>query len=165
MATLYEIDRQIEQVIETGFVYDDETGEVLMDGSCLDDLQVAFEDKLNACGMWLKNRRALRDAIKAEEAKLKRRREVIEKETDRMEAYVSRYLYRMKDRKFETPECRMSLRRSKRVVVDDESRLAKDYKLFTITERPDKKAIKEAIDSGILVDGARVEEHESLQLR
>ena len=39
MATLYEIDRAIEQVIETGFSWDEETGEVLFEEGDLEQLQ------------------------------------------------------------------------------------------------------------------------------
>ena len=90
MATLYEIDRAIEQVIETGFSWDEETGEVLFEEGDLEQLQVAFNEKLEACGIWMKNQKSLADAIRAEEKALYDRRKAIEKRLERMNGYVLR---------------------------------------------------------------------------
>ena len=44
--TLYEIRDQIARILDTGFVVDEETGEVLADESSLDALKMAEEEKL-----------------------------------------------------------------------------------------------------------------------
>ena len=43
MPSLYEINKQIEEVINNGFAVNEETGEILFDSSDLDELQEAFE--------------------------------------------------------------------------------------------------------------------------
>ena len=44
--TLYKIQAQIAQILDTGFAVDEETGEVLADESSLDELKMAEEEKL-----------------------------------------------------------------------------------------------------------------------
>ena len=43
---LYEIQKQIQQILDVGFAIDEETGEVLADASELDALKIAEEEKL-----------------------------------------------------------------------------------------------------------------------
>ena len=62
--TLYEIRDQIARILDTGFVVDEDTGEVLADESSLDDLKMAEEEKLENIICYRKNLLSEAKAIK-----------------------------------------------------------------------------------------------------
>lgn len=165
MATLYELDRAIEQVIEHGFSWDDETGEVMFDESDLESLQVALSDKLEACGIWLKNQKALADAIKAEEKALSDRRKSIEKRLERMYGYVLRCLMKTPKQKLETPMVALSTRKSTRTIIDDESEVPEEFTEQVVTVKVNKAEIGKALKSGREVSGAHLETSQNLQVK
>lgn len=59
----------------------------------------------------------------------------------------------------------ISLRKSKRVNVYDESKLHADFWRTKIEQEPDKTKIKDAISHGFVVDGAEIEEKNNLQIK
>lgn len=61
---------------------------------------------------------------------------------------------------------RLSFRKSKSVVIEDETKIPDSYKR-TIPERhePDKPAIKAAIETGAVIPGASLVEKENLQIK
>lgn len=165
MATLYEIDRAIEQVIETGFSFDEETGEVLFEESDLDGLQVAFNEKLEACGIWIKNQKALADAIKAEEKALSDRRKSIEKRLERMDGYVLSCLLKTPKHSVETPMVSLKTRKSTRTIIDDESEVPEEFTEQVVTVKVNKAEIGKALKAGREVSGAHLETSQNLQVK
>lgn len=165
MTTLYQISSEYMAVLDGGMVVDEDTGEVLFDDSNLDELQAAFEDKLEACALYLKNLESDAEAIKAEEKALADRRRTIERKAERMRDYVSSCVQDVAGCKFETPRVSLSLRKSKRVEVFDLGAVPVDYVVRKETIQPDKKAIKDAIGSGESVPGAVVRDFFSLQVK
>lgn len=86
--TAWAISENIKQVIENGFSFDEETGEVLFEPEDLDKLQDALDNKINSiCGIIkLERERAER---------FKRRKQEIEKfqkASEQKEAYLKKYL-------------------------------------------------------------------------
>ena len=165
MATLYEIDRAIEQVIEHGFSWDDETGEVLFDESDLERLQVALSDKLEACGIWIKNQKALADAIKAEEKALSDRRKSIEKRLERMDGYVLSCLLKTPKQSVETPMVSLKTRKSTRTIIDDEAEVPEEFTEQVVTVKVNKAEIGKALKAGREVSGAHLETSQNLQVK
>jgi seryl-tRNA synthetase len=165
MATLYEIDRAIEQVIETGFSWDEETGEVLFEEGDLEQLQVAFNEKLEACGIWMKNQKSLADAIRAEEKALYDRRKAIEKRLERMNGYVLRCLMKTPKQKLETPMVALSTRKSTRTIVDDEAAVPDEFTEQVVTVKVNKTEIGKALKAGREVAGAHLEVSQNLQVK
>lgn len=165
MATLYEVDKAIDQLIECGFAWDEETGEVLFDESDLDALEVELRDKLEACGAWMKNQRSLAKAIREEEKALADRRKAIERRLEWMDGYVLRSLSKFEGGRLETPKVALSTRKSTRVVVDSEEDLPAEFVQLVETVKADKTAIGKAIKAGEDVPGAHVEEKLNLQVR
>ena len=162
LTTLYQIDKAIAQIIETGFAFDEETGEVLADFSDLDALQVSYEKKLTACGMWVKNKKALVDAIKSEEKALRARRNVLERSIDRMDEYVKNHL---PEGGYESPEVRLSTRKSSKVIIDDPEAIPEQYQKYETIVSIDKKGIAQAIRAGSEIPGAHLEVSENLQVK
>jgi NTP pyrophosphatase (non-canonical NTP hydrolase) len=164
MATLYELDKAYGRVIETGFAWDDETGEVTYDSSDLEALEGELADKLTACGCWVKNQQALADAIREEEKALKARRETIERKLERMSGYVVQVLGKMPNGRLDAPEVALSTRKSVRVVIDDAESLPREYVTETVTHKIDRAGIKAALKAGE-VEGAHLEARDNLRVR
>lgn len=164
MATLYELDEAVAQILETGFSWDEETGEVLFAEEDLDALEMEMRDKLEACACWMKGRRALAEAIRNEEKALAARRQSIEKRLGWMEGYVLRGLSRFEGHAVETPKVRLSTRRSSRAVVDSEESLPPEFVSVVETVKVDKAALAKALKAGE-VSGAHLEVRENLQVR
>lgn len=166
MSSLYQLEKQYEAVIEGGFVFDEETGEVLFDAENLDELREALEDKLEACGLYLKNLNAEAKAIRDEEKALADRRKTIERKAERMSNYVLDCLLdKIEGHKLSTPRLSLSTRKSKRVGITDESAIPDDFTTVKTTIAPDKAKIKKAIEAGERVPGACIVEDYNLQLK
>lgn len=165
MPSLYELDRIVETVIEHGFYVDEGTGEVFTDFGDLDDLLEDLDDKLEACGKWIKGRKALINSMRVEEQAMRRRREVEERKLERMKDYVMRTVLKKPGQRFECGSCSMGVRKSSRVVIDDEAMLPEQF--VTVTERrsPSKSAIRDAIRLGEEVPGAHIDDAVSLTVR
>ena len=67
--------------------------------------------------------------------------------------------------KFETAKVALSFRRSKTVIIDDESKIGKMFVKEKIEYSIDKKAVKQALESGQSVEGARIQENQNLQIK
>lgn len=162
--SLYQIDSRIEDVIESGFSLDPETGEV-WDSSDLDDLAIAKAEKMEACGLWLKGQARLAEGMRDEERALAERRRAVERRMARMQSYLAGYVTREPKRRFETPRVALGLRRSQSVVVTDESLVPSEYIKVKRTESVDKSAVRAALKSGEIVPGCAMAETESLQVK
>lgn len=163
LSTLHGIERSIAQVIETGYAFDEETGEVLFDSSALEGLEMARQDKIVACGAYIKSRRAFVSAMREEERAMRRRRETAERALERLETYV---LSHMDDgERVEGVEAEVGTRRSTRVVVDDPDAVPGEYERTTVTTAPDKKAIAAVLRAGGDVPGCHLETVRNLSVR
>ena len=163
LGTLHEIERTIAQVIETGYGYDEETGEVLFDSSELDELKLARRDKIVACGAYIKSRKAFINAMRAEEKAMRARREVAERALERLETYVLSHID--DGETVEGVEAEVGTRRSTRVIVDDPDAVPEGYVRTTVTTSPDKKEIGMALRAGANVPGCHLETTRNLSVR
>ena len=169
MNTLYELDSKIAELLETGFemsCIDAETGEIddTQLAVYLEQLQLDRKTKIDNIAVYVKNLEAEADAIKAEEKRLKERREAKERKAERLKNYIKTSMLLQGETKFESARVSMALRNSKAVVVD-ESKLESVYFINKIVQSVDKKAIKAALEAGILVEGAMLEERKNLQIK
>jgi len=55
-------------------------------------------------------------------------------------------------------------RKSSQVIVDDVNSLPKEYKTIKVTEAADKKALKEALQSGEEIEGVYIQENVNLKI-
>lgn len=163
--TLYEINSQIDQLVEELFnSVDEETGEVSAElTEALDQLNLAKEEKLENIACFIKNLKAESAAIDEEIKTLKARLDAKENKIERMKEYLA---YCMGDElKFETAKVSLSFRKSKAVEITDEENIPEAYIVIKTTSRVDKVAIKHAIDKGEEVPGASLVDHKSLQIK
>lgn len=162
---LYDIAKNIEDVIELGMVVDKETGEILFDSSHFEGLVISFNDKLESCGIYIKNLRAEIEAIKAEENGLRDRRKSIERKAANMEEYVLSCLTITETNRFSTPKVALSTRKSSQVIITNDRLISDEYIKVKEEKTVDKTAIKNAIKSGVDVQGAAIQENINLVIR
>ena len=170
MNTLYEIDANIIQLIETGFsmsCVDEETGEIdeTRLATYLEALQLDRKTKIENIAMLVKDLEAQAVAIKEEEKKLKARREARERKAERLKEYIKSSMLLQGDQKFETARVSISFRKSKQVVVANPELLTDEYITIKTEQVANKTAIKQALEAGILVEGAMLEERKNLQIK
>ncbi len=166
MSTLYEIDKDLYQLLENDMVVDEETGEILFEESDIDNLLLSRDQKLENTGCYIKNLLSDIDQLKAEEKSLKERRQTKEKKVERLKAYLANSMFLFGDRKFETPRVALSFRKSKQVEIAEGAKIPQEYMTIKVEENPNKTKLKDAIlKQGVVIDGVQVIEKENLQLK
>lgn len=167
---LYEIDSTILELIERGFTEDCvdlTTGEIDEEKiqDYLTNLPIERDKKIDAYGCLIKNLTAGVEALKQEEQSLANRRKAKEKTIERLKANVLSSMIMFGERKKETTRVVFSLRKSESVEVTNLDNLPKEYIKEKIEYSPDKKALKEALESGKTFDGVSIVKKENLQIR
>ena len=165
MRSLYDINKVFLSVIENGFAFDEETGEITFDESNLTELDMEFKDKVDNCACYIKDRLALIDSIKAEKKALDERLKQEDKRVARLKEYVSSAL-KMRDMKgLETGRNKISFRKSVSVNVKDESLISDNYFTEKVERKLDKKTLLADLKKGATVEGAELQENSNLQLK
>ena len=160
---LYKIVKSIQKVFETptGDVIDGETGEVF-NKKYLDDLRIAKNRKIENIACWIKNLQAEIEAYKKEEESFRLRRKQAENRIENLKWYLTEWI---PGEKIETPRAKISWRKSEVVNILDENLIPSGYKSQKITEIIDKKEIKRAMRSGVVVAGADIQVKENIQIK
>lgn len=158
MASLYSIRQEIENF---EYELDEETGE-LLNALVWDDLQMAYEEKVENIACYIKNLRSDIAAFKEEEAALAKRRKAAERRVEYLSGLLAE---NMEGQKFSTAKCAISFRKSETLEVDDMKLLPAELLRVKNTIEADKVAIKAAIKSGIEVNGCRLVESLKPQIK
>ena len=159
---LYEINNTIRNVIENGYIYDEETGEISFDETDLDNLDASRAEKLLACAKVLKEIRANENAIKEEKKALGVRELSMRKKADNLVKYITDNT--QDKEKFEDSQASISFRKSSRIVLDCSLEELPHHLVRTVTTKSaDKTMIKKNINS--LGDFAHLEESRNLQVK
>lgn len=154
MASLYEINAAIENCVDM------ETGEIL-DIEMLESLQMAFDEKVENIALWIKNLNSEAEAIKKEKDSLSARQKACENKADDLKKYLSSFL---NGQRFKTPRVSISYRKSESVDVSDISKLDPEF-YKVVQPEADKTKIKNAIKSGMLLQGVALVEKQNIQIR
>lgn len=162
---LYEIDSAILEVIENDFSFDEDTGEVYFTTDDLNALDMARNEKLEGCLLFIKNYESEAAAIKAEITALQARMKRKQAAADRLREYVLFSMENMHDKTFETSKAYARVGYYQRVDVEDMDALPREYVREKVTASPDKTAIKKAIKAGEEVKGARLVSYPSLTVK
>lgn len=153
---LYKINQQIQEVLEKGFVADEETGEILFDSENLDELQNAFDEKVDNIACYIKNLDSLMVAIADEQKELQARKKTAEKKADFLKKYLTDMLAMREMKKFESGKNKISFRKSQSVQIINADAISKDYIIEKVEKSVDKKSILADLKQGIEVDGAEL---------
>lgn len=158
MANLYEIRREI---ADFEFEVDPETGE-LLNAISWDELNMAFEEKVENIACYIKNLTSDIADFKAEEEQLAKRR----KSNERKVEYLKRLLLdNMDGQKFSTTRCAVSFKRSVAVQVDDIDHIPAELLRVKTTVEPNKTAIKDALREGREISGCKLIENTNIQIK
>lgn len=154
---LYEIDKAIEQCIT-------EDGEVL-DEEMLVALEMERATKVENVAVWAKNLASDIAAIKAEEQALAERRKKLEARRESLLNWLSGAL---NGEPMSTARVEVKFRRSEVVEIEDASLIPTSNEFCKYTPAswtPDKVAIKKAIKSGVVVEGAKIVEKRNISVK
>lgn len=158
MANIYCIRKELE---DFEFEVDTETGE-LLNAPEWDALNMAYEEKVENIACYIKNLVSDVADFKAEEDNLAKRRKAKEKKVE----YLKRLLLdNMGGQKFSTTKCAVSFRRSEAVQVDDVNHIPAELLRMKTTVEPDKTAIKAALKDGQAINGCKLVENVSVQIK
>lgn len=158
MANIYQIRSEIEAF---EFECDPETGEIT-NAPSWDALNMAFEEKVENIACYIKNLSSDILAFKAEEEQIAKRRKSSEKRVE----FLKRLLVdNMGVQKFSTARCAVSFSKSEAVQVDDVSCVPAELLRVKTTVEPNKTAIKDAIKAGQEVNGCKLIENVSVQIK
>ena len=161
---LFEISHDYRAVLDR---VDDAEG--VLDGTLEADLDAivgAFEEKVDACAVVLRELDAEAEAIKAEEQRLARRRKAIEANAARLTAYVGRCLAMAGTRKVAGTRAVVSLRSNESVVVGcDVTELPAQFVRTKTVQEPDRVGLRAALKSGAEIPGVALVTSDSVVIR
>ena len=152
--TLYEIDRQIEDLI------DPETGEIT-DYAALDDLQMAREEKIRQIDRARRNHLAEASAIADEVARLTDRQKAAEKRAESCKRLLE---YALGGEGYKDGTVTMYYRETEAVVVAEGATLPEEFLRYG-KPTVNKTALGEALRGGTAIPGATIEKRRSLIIK
>lgn len=152
---LYEID----EAIERGFIFDEETGEVIDTDEAMDALKMEREEKVEQLLLFYKNLNAEAEMIKTEEKMFTARRRAAEKRAEGIKNYVLGILH---GEKFKTARVQVTGRKSQRVEITDFLKIPAEF--VSYETKIDKAGIKAAMKDGD-VPGAELVEGVSWSIK
>ena len=155
MRALYEIEDDILGCVDT------ETGEII-DPEKLDALEMEREKKIEAVILWRKDLLAEAEAVKKEADVLTKRAKSCENKAEQLKNYIS---YALNGEKFKTDRCSVSYRKTSGVVLDDIYKVSAKFWGDIKDSWISKTKIKEAIEKGETVEGAHIEERQSISIK
>lgn len=162
---LFDINNNIRAFLDKLYSSVDETGEIAQgDWEALNELTEARDTKIENICLYIKEKQAEADVLKAEAEKLTARAKSAQKKADRLKDYLSMNLQRERQMDFETSRVKISFRRSE-VVSIVEDYLPKKYFAKNVTLTPDKKTIKELLKAGKSIKGATLIERQNIQIK
>ena len=153
---LYEIEDAILECVDT------ETGDIV-DIERLEALELERDTKISNIACWIKDLKAEAEAIKTEKQALDKRQRVAENKAEQLKNYLQGYL---NGAKFKDSRCSISYRSSKSTVIDEDIDLdILPEQLKIVKVEPNKKAIKEALECGLDIEGCHLVEKSNIQIR
>lgn len=161
--TIYDIDAEFTKTMDELLeIFDADTGEVTdIDRfeelkKALDGLAEERKQKISNVACWYKSLVAEANAIKEEKQKLAKRQAACENKAENLKKYLE---YALQGEKFKDARVNITYRPTKSVgfIPDyDYSKLPPEFQKVTI--EPKKTEIKKAIESGVEIPGAFIEE-------
>jgi hypothetical protein len=162
---LYEINKAYQDVLENGFSFDDETGEILFDSESLDLLEDEFKNKIDNIVSYIKNQEALKDGISNEIKALNERKKDVDKKIEYLKGYITDSMHIRGLKKMETPRNKISFRLSQSVDVKNENLIDGQYFIEKVERKIDKKTLLADLKKGIHVEGAELLKKQNLQIK
>lgn len=160
MPNLYDINQQIRDLLNQA----DEDGQ--LPDSVFDELaglELSLDIKHEAYACLIKEFTATAKMLKDEADKLTGRQKAYANKAEKLKQRLAESMIANGRARLETSKVVLFFKESKAAVVDDESLLPQMY--FKTKVEPDISVIKDSINAGISVPGARIEVRQNLQIK
>lgn len=158
---LYEIAPALRFALDD-IVVDEETGEILS-SDALHAVEAQAAEKIEATALYLRELDAEAKAAKEEADRMLARVKSMQKRSDYLKAMLLNALHATG--KVKTARVTVSIRTSKAIEVADGVTLPDAFVTVRTTTTPNKTALKEAIEAGADIEGVRLVERESVQIK
>lgn len=164
--TLYELNDEYFNILSE-IEIDEETGEVLNEEKLheLLDLKQNINEKLENISLIIKNLNAEVEAIDTEINILSKRKKQKQNKIDWLKRYLIEQMQRLGQEDFETAKTRLRISTRPKTLIDDESLIPKEYFNEKTTYTVSLSKIKEAIENGQTVAGARLIDNPSINIK
>ena len=160
---LYEITAEFKAVAQKleELELDDQTIADTLEGYSAD-----FENKVIAISSFIRNLESTAEAIKQAEADMYARRKALDSKVEHLKSYVLINMKAIGMDKVECPLFKVSIRNNApSVVVAENAVVPSKYVVTKVTESVDKKALKEAIEAGEVVEGVSLVRSNTLSIK
>jgi len=141
-------------------------------GELTPDLELAmqitkdnFHSKSESYGYCIREINYNKEIIEKEIERLQKLNKSCDKTIVKLKANIEMAMITFEVDKIETPLIKISFRKSESVEVEDVNTLPALYKVVKVSESADKLKIKDAIKSGILIDGCSIKVNKNLQIK
>lgn len=164
MPSLYQLN---EELANFEWEFDELTGEVL-NMQAYEDLVASLDNKHESYALYIKDRLAFLNALEDEKKSLDER---IKKTKKTIESLKNGLSDSLQGNSFETPKCKVSFRKSKSVVIDDEDSFINLYNAnrnlvnTKISYSINKKEVKKLLDEEFEIEHAHFEEKKNIQIK
>ena len=158
---LYEIAQALRFALDD-IVVDEETGEIL-NADALHAVEAQAAEKIEATALYLRELDAEAKAAKEEADRMIARVKSMQKRSDYLKSMLLEALHATG--KVKTARVSVSIRTSKAIEVADGVTLPDAFVTVRTTTTPNKTALKEAIEAGADIEGVRLVERESVQIK
>lgn len=163
--SLYQIANEYQQVVDA--LLDSDLDEKTL-ADTIESIGGELETKAVNVAMFIRNIEASADQIKLAEKAMYERRKALENKAESVKRYLFENMKLAGVTKIECPYFALTIKKNPpSVVIDDLALIPTEYKIFTPPPppSPDKAAIKAALQSGIEIDGAHIEQNERLEIK
>lgn len=147
---------------------DDETGEI-KDYDVLEklkaELEVQIVEKSSDVVKYHKNREGLINQVSDEIKRLQTFKKVLTKRQENFENYILYCMTKLGKDKIETPNGTIKITKSQGVVIVDKDKIPAQYITVKQEFKEDLVAIKKAIKSGEVIDGAILEDRRNINIK
>ena len=169
MTSLFKISEQhaqalaiIEQMFDDG-CSEEELNEAL---AILDGVESDFNAKAVNVAMYIRNLKAEEDAIAEAKKAMDAREKAIKNKRESLTAYLLNQMLLTSTKQVKCPYFVISTRtNAPSVKVDGNAHLPESLLLPPKPREPDKKAIKEMLEQGMVIDGCHLERSQSLMIK
>lgn len=167
LPTLYQLSQELVEAQTRLFELDLDDQTI---ADTLEGLQGALEVKATNVALMARNLESFADQIKQAEAEMSKRRRMFESRADKLRAYIKETMERpgVEISKIECPQFALTIKKNPPAVeIFDNSLVPDTFKVIPPVPEPvpDKRKIKEAIDAGAEVPGARMTRGTRLEIK
>lgn len=159
---LYEFNTEIEKALANAI--NEETGEIA-DFEAIEKLELAKEEKVESCCLAYLNLEAEIKALAEQEEKFKKRKNTLKSKAEWLKNYIKTNV----DKPYTFTEAKITMRASEELVITDQNALEQFCKgnteLCTYEFKPNKTAIKQALTSGITVEGVEILQKTNISIK